>query len=135
MVALDEVPYSPYANFRTVPAANSNIWMNWSAENGGSGTAAASLADTANLELNPETHNLYNSVWNTVLVFGKSHGMNHDRAWLSSACYRDHSSTRSVRYQHIPEGRIRGRATALWLMTCRSAASIKLSAHPYGISA
>lgn len=38
------------------------------------------LADIADLVLNPETNNVHNSVWNTVLVFGTSHAMSCDRA-------------------------------------------------------
>jgi perosamine synthetase len=38
------------------------------------------LADIPDLQLNPETNNVHNGVWNTALVFGKSHGMTRDRA-------------------------------------------------------
>lgn len=38
------------------------------------------LANIPDLQLNPETNNVHNSVWNTVLVFGKSHAMTRDRA-------------------------------------------------------
>jgi perosamine synthetase len=38
------------------------------------------LADIPDLHFNPETNNVRNGVWNTVLVFGKSHGMTRDRA-------------------------------------------------------
>ena len=43
------------------------------------------LADIPDLELNPETNNVRNSVWNTVLVFGKLHGMSRDRAMAELA--------------------------------------------------
>lgn len=38
------------------------------------------LADIPDIELNPEPSNIYNSVWITALVFGKSHGMTKDMA-------------------------------------------------------
>jgi perosamine synthetase len=38
------------------------------------------LADIPDLHFNPETNNVYNGVWNTALVFGKSHGMSRDKA-------------------------------------------------------
>jgi len=38
------------------------------------------LADIPDLAFNPETNNVHNSVWNTALVFGKSHDMSRDRA-------------------------------------------------------
>ncbi len=43
------------------------------------------LADIPDLDLNLETNNVHNSVWNTVLVFGKSHGMSRDRAMAELA--------------------------------------------------
>jgi perosamine synthetase len=38
------------------------------------------LADIADLQFNPEPSNVQNGVWNTALIFGKSHGMTRDRA-------------------------------------------------------
>jgi perosamine synthetase len=38
------------------------------------------LADIPDLQLNPEPSNVRNGVWNTALVFGRSHGMTRDRA-------------------------------------------------------
>ncbi len=38
------------------------------------------LADIPDILLNPETNNVHNSVWNTALVFGKTHGMTRDTA-------------------------------------------------------
>jgi len=38
------------------------------------------LADIPDLQLNTETNNVRNSVWNTALVFGKSHAMGRDTA-------------------------------------------------------
>ena len=38
------------------------------------------LADIPDILLNPETNNVHNSVWNTALVFGKSHGLTRDTA-------------------------------------------------------
>ncbi|MGB7043021.1 MAG: DegT/DnrJ/EryC1/StrS family aminotransferase, partial [Xanthobacteraceae bacterium] len=38
------------------------------------------LANIPDLMVNPETNNVHNSVWNTALVFGKSHNMTRDKA-------------------------------------------------------
>jgi perosamine synthetase len=38
------------------------------------------LSDIPDLAFNPETNNVHNSVWNTALVFGKSHAMTRDNA-------------------------------------------------------
>jgi perosamine synthetase len=38
------------------------------------------LGDISDIQLNPEPSNVHNSVWNTALVFGKSHGMTRDDA-------------------------------------------------------
>jgi perosamine synthetase len=38
------------------------------------------LSDIPDLDFNPEANDVYNSAWNTVLVFGKSHAMNRDKA-------------------------------------------------------
>jgi perosamine synthetase len=38
------------------------------------------LADIPDLQFNPETNNVHNGVWNTALVFGKSHAMTRDCA-------------------------------------------------------
>jgi perosamine synthetase len=38
------------------------------------------LADIPDLHFNPETNNVRNGVWNTALVFGRSHQMTRDRA-------------------------------------------------------
>jgi perosamine synthetase len=43
------------------------------------------LADIPDIELNPETNNVHNSVWNTALVFGKSHNMTRDKAMAELA--------------------------------------------------
>lgn len=38
------------------------------------------LADIPDIQLNPEPSNVRNGVWNTALIFGKSHGMTRDKA-------------------------------------------------------
>jgi perosamine synthetase len=43
------------------------------------------LADVPDLALNPETNDVHNSVWNTALVFGKSHAMTQDTAMAELA--------------------------------------------------
>ena len=62
--------YAQFLRLEELVAKKRRIWSGYQER----------LADIPDLHFNPETNNVHNGVWNTALVFGRSHQMTRDRA-------------------------------------------------------